>query len=175
MVYLLVAGFSGTNWSETSSSNFCLFRLLTVTVGPSVQSFTSLSWPTNGHITMMEFVGVVKAEIHQGPGQRRQWHVIGTCQRDNLPLGTWTEISMKIFASVIESGLSNKSRVSQFSIWIEKSRSKILNIMSHKKHSANLWLRKKIEGKVSFVTVEKKVLFYGTRQRNALIIWMSLF
>lgn len=42
--------------------------------------------------------------------------------------------------------------------------------MSHKEHSANLWLRKKIEGKVSFVTLEKKVLFYGTRQRNALII-----
>ena len=83
---------------------------------------------------------------------------------------------MKIFASVVESGLSNKSRVSQFSTWIEKSRSKILNIMSHKEDSANLWLRKKIEGKSEFWdSVEKKVLFYGTRQRNALIIWMLLF
>lgn len=113
---------------------------------------------------MMEFVGVVKAEIHQGPGQRRQWHVIGTCQRDNLPLGTWTEISMKIFASVIESGLSNKSRVSQFSIWIEKSRSKILNIMSHKENSANLWLRKKIEWVLGLCRKESVILRYETEE-----------
>lgn len=38
--------------------------------------------------------------------------------------------------------------------------------MSHKEHSANLWLRKKIEGKVSFVTLYKRKCYFTVRDRG---------